>query len=74
MKCKRCGNTVLPNQVFCNKCGAPVVEEDKKKFSLFDDDYEEDKKKKSAFYNNYFDNSCNYNYSTYNFIDYKWKK
>lgn len=49
MKCKRCGNTVLPNQVFCNKCGAPVVEEDKKKFSLFDDDYEEDKKKNPHF-------------------------
>lgn len=37
MKCKRCGNTVLPNQVFCNKCGAPVTDEDNKK-SLFDDD------------------------------------
>lgn len=38
MKCKRCGNTVLPNQVFCNKCGAPITEEDSKKSALFDDE------------------------------------
>lgn len=51
MKCKRCGNTVLPNQVFCNKCGEPVVEEEKKKFSLFSDDGEckEEKQKNPRF-------------------------
>ena len=49
MKCKRCGNTVLPNQVFCNKCGAPVVEDDNEKSSLFDDEYESKKKKNHSF-------------------------